>query len=124
MKYSTNGKIIYEAGDWITKLNGIWNGIAVHNIGICKIENGFLYWTRKGEVTTKDSYDSQWELDDIRPATQAEINRALGNEKIIVGEYEVKFLYDADNIANSIKVGCQEVLKETFLKIGKKAGWI
>ena len=56
---------------------------------------------------------------DVRHATPAEIKRAT---EIKVGNHLVSF--DYAKTSEYIKVGCERVDKDLFLKIGKKAGWI
>ena len=62
-----------------------------------------------------------------RPATQEEINKATGKEKIMVGEFDVVFGnngFERNTYSDYVRVGCVEVQKELFLKIGKRAGWL
>jgi len=116
MKYKNN-KIVYEVGDWVVrpeKYSGvsamIFNDKAFQIAGID--EDFFLYPDDCG----RDGLES------IRPATQEEIDKALKNDKIMIGEYEVEI--PTDKPANIIRVGCQIVDQQTALKICKKAGWI
>ena len=98
-------KIVYEAGDWvISRKDNEPKAFRITKIGSA----GGLYDGDNGWL-----YDNQADL-----ASQEEINKATGEEKIMVGEYEVEFHGD------KIKVDCVYISKPRFLKIGKKAGWI
>ena len=119
MKY-VNNKIVYEVGDWVIRPQNYssdveskrFNGKAFPIAGIDSYD-AFFYPDNCGE----DGFES------IRPATQEEIDKV--EEEIKVGEYKVEFFLGySDSIVASIKVGCQTVSKDLFLKIGKKANWI
>ena len=130
MKYK-EGKIIYEVGDWVTSLERAVNQPA-GTYQVEYVENDWVHLRNAKFIYMSINY---------RPATQEEINEALKEDKIFIGEYEIRFFNcgttkngevttESDALANFcgenqyIKVGCQEVTKETFLKIGKKAGWL
>ena len=118
MKYKHN-QIIYEVGDWVViENNGHGGHLSIGATGKIvseghapnfRVELGNKCWYYAGDG-------------DLRLATQEEIDSAKDN--IMVGEYGVKFDHFHKEYANSIKVGCVEIPKETFLKIGKKAGWL
>ena len=124
MHYDKNNKIIYDCGDWVTRVSenhldmGIGDTDRVEDVG------GTSF--RLHRFTTENGRGGSHEIFNFRPATQEEINKATGNERIMVGEYEVEFEGYGDNSANGnifIKVGCVRISKELFLKIAKRAGW-
>jgi len=122
MKYEGRN-IVYEVGDFIVFCADNANGGDVR------------YWKRGMVYKVTDGGSSYlsverldngvrngWCIEKFRPATQEEIDKATGNEKIMVGEYVVNF-DTMGGVTDSIGVGCVTVDKELFLKIGKKAGW-
>ncbi len=130
-------KIVYEVGDFgIVSENKNTDSRYFKDDTICKcVREGYYspldrnnirdgwYGTEEFRITP-GSINSERKL---RPATQEEINKATEEEKIMVGEYEVKFGSSTgarNDCFGYIKVGCVEVSKELFLKIGKKWGLI
>ena len=112
MKYENN-KIVYEVGDWVR--NDEHNETA----RIHKIEGGYYFFdlSSRPYLCKKVGVGSSWHQSS-RPASQEEIDKATKEELIYVGEYMVMFGLDY------IKIGCEKVDKELFLKIAKKAGWL
>ena len=108
MKYEGT-EIVHEIGDWVTR-----GDETVMITRLCS--DGFEYEPREG--AEKILYRSSW-YKNSHPATQEEINKATQEEKIMVGEYEVKFVSE-----NHLHIGCVDVEKGLFLKIGKKARWL
>ncbi len=138
MKYKNN-KIVYEVGDWVIP-NGI--GHTKNNVGfptdrVFRVErtsndaSGYYVHVDKSSSNIA-GYTTGFE--NVRPATQEEINKATKKEKIMIGDYEVVFkpeyTYEngyaetAEKPRDIITVGCVSVSKELFLKIGKRAGWL
>ena len=125
MKYENN-KIVYEAGDWVTitsdYIGSVTRGTA-YKIGgqyynqDCLDKQRFLYIEKDDMGSDNGICNIQYRL-----ATQEEINKATGNEKIMVGENEVMFF--PNDCPPALLVGCERVTKELFLKIGKRAGWL
>ena len=120
MKY-TDDKIFYEQGDWVVvSLRGSDNP----KINVCQI----THTSKTDPFPIYLDYFGHVYGEDIRPATQEEIYKEIkGREETIeVGGYKVKFYPPGDNSENAlyIEVGCIEVNKAEFRKIGKKAGWI
>jgi len=124
MRYEKN-KIVYEVGDWVK----VGNSNDYHKF----LEPGDVFMI---ESVQQMSRPASLKLgyrgyaihsDSVTPASQEEIDKATEEEKIMVGEYRVRFLGD-DNLRDSkcyyIEVGCAKISKELFLKIGKKAGWL
>ena len=112
MKYEGT-KIVYEVGDWVTCIDNAGSR-ANYKAG----ETFRVFYVDKDVLRSGSSPNTGMFLFRFRPATQEEINKATEEEKIMVGEYEVKFFQ------NAIEVGCVAINKELFLKIGKKAGWL
>ena len=121
MKYENN-KIVYEVGDWAV--------ITGSTVGCTEAELGVAYevlgW-ENDNVRLLTHFDlkraaNHCRFNDVRPATQEEINKAPKEEKIMVGEYEVEFYKVEGSRPHTIKVGCVKVSEELFLKIGKKWG--
>jgi len=121
MRYENN-KIVYEAGDWVKILSDCPRGAKLITGDVVKVKetenigNGQRLYFPIYAV-----HD-----DNVCPATQEEIDKATQEEKIMVEKYEVRFVsaFPPSSGAYSIRVGCAEVSKELFLKIGKKAKWI
>ena len=126
MKYKNN-KIVYEAGDWVAVKVGA-QPLEIKLIN--DVRYGQIYYDKSEEYCIGNISDDS---KSVRPATQEEIDKT--EDKIMVDKYEVQFVddyYKADDgstasnggyAGNHILVGCVRVTKETFLKIGKKAGW-
>ena len=116
MKYKDK-KIVYEVGDWVVLQFG--TQIPETKI-IRKVDSeGCIYYKQTSAYPCGYNNGTSG---GIRPATQEEIDKV--EDKIMIGEYEVEFWTGVGKFYEKIKVGCVEVSKETFLKIGKKAGWL
>jgi len=111
MRYENN-KIVYEVGDWIiSRTDSEPVAFRISKVGekdelFDKKDGGWLY-----------PYQSNL-------ATQEEIDKATGEEKIMVGNDEVEFYTVEGSTPHAIKVGCVKVDKKLFLKIGKRAEWL
>ncbi len=121
-----DNKIVYESEDWVTVLEDSGGYTKGRAYKVRKMIGDVLYT----EIDDVNSRTNGWHQTNFRPATQDEINSATKEEKIILKDdqgfnYDVKFngAFPPVGGAFSIKVGCVEVSKETFLKIKKKAGW-
>ena len=118
-----NNEMIYEIGDWVTGLDA--NSLLGNGSGqIHRQDFNGDFWIKKPH--TDNQRYAEFCVGDgsgiyFRPASQKEINKTIAEEKIMVGEYEVSFDFEPKEW---IKVGCQVVSKDLFLKIGKKAGWV
>ena len=128
MRYENN-KIVYEVGDWVTfpKTPVLWSSAFSDNYPINKPIYPATFQIEKYSEEGMLGMNYGWSTDAeyFRPATQGEIDRATEEEKIMVGKNEVEFYRKFnDEPCHKITVGCQEVSKELFLKIGKKAKWI
>lgn len=122
MKYVDN-KIVYEVGDWVTAIESSSSG---------GFKEGSSYQVSLINTNTlgfnQDSSGDKngWGICNFRPATQKEINTALKEYRrpaIKIGEHIVAFTFTSDGCQH-IKVGCQKVTKEEFLKVGKEARWL
>jgi hypothetical protein len=113
MKYENN-KIVYEVGDWVVK-NIDFNYFPA-DYGAYKVAARIDF----GRFRLEKDLNYSFFDNNFRPATQEEIDKATKEEEIKVGEHKAKIM----DGASIIMVGCQEVSKELFLKIGKKAGWL
>ena len=123
MKYENN-KIVYEFGDWVTVV-GVSGSFSkkTEAIGHCFPIVGDVNSFNHGDefaIDGENKFHVNYTLSDVRPATQQEINKAMAEEKIMVGEHEVKFM----PCSGYIMVGCVQVTRDLFLKIGKRAGWL
>ena len=116
MKYKDK-KIVYEAGDWVVLQFG--TQIPETKI-IRKVDSeGCIYYKQTSAYPCGYNNGTSG---GIRPATQEEIDKV--EDKIMVGEYEVDFVASSGETTGRIKIGCVDVGKKLFLKIGKKAGWL
>ena len=116
MKYENN-KIVYEVGDWVTRIRDEHLDMCVGDTD--RVVDIFSSASISLQRFTSDSGGGSHENMNFRPATQEEINKATEEEKVFIDEYEVVF-YNQDKI----KVGCVTIREKLFLKIGKKAGWL
>jgi hypothetical protein len=149
MRWNENIEIIWEVGDWIT-----FQDIGCSDTWLFKVDSVDSIRFGSSECYTVAKQDTsfgngqwQWEkypilkkdcfvffhksIHDFTPANFKDIRECRKLEKIMIGNYEVKFGNDikftnADEMWDKdiIQVECQIIDKETFLKIGKKAGWI
>lgn len=110
MKY-INNKIVYEVGDWVKYTNRDFQTVAP----IIRVSD-FIHLD-----TSIAGKSVIWSSERFEPATQKEIDEAIKEKEIKVGEYIVNFDFAPNEW---IRVGCQTVSKDLFLKIGKKAGWL
>ena len=111
MKYK-NKKIVYEVGDWVTKIKeGDMCGLGVG-------ETSRILLIGKSDITLDITNAPFCSPKCIRPATQEEIDKV---DKIMVGDYQV--IFPPEGCTQIITIGCVSVSKEVYLKIGKKAGW-
>ena len=110
MKYEGR-KIVYEVGDFVMPLERVshWNR---NNSFPARIKG--IY----GNCADCGKYQDSCAVVNLRPATQEEIDKV--EDKIMVGEYEVVF---PTNGCDVLAIGCVNVSKKLFLKIGKRAGW-
>ncbi len=109
-------KIVYEVGDWVMPTESVdWNR---NNSFPCKIRE------INGDCADCNDVSNSCYVGNLRPATQDEINKATEEEKIMWGEYEVKFLRrDSTDVMGNIKIGCVIVSKELWDKTAEEAGW-
>ena len=115
MKYEKN-KIVYEIGDWVYVTERLAdNCTKVGDVGLLT----------HLDISSNSPYcvNNSW-CKDVRPATQQEIDDAIKEKSIMIGEYEVKFTREEGAYPHAIQVGCVTVSEEQFLEIGEKAGWI
>ncbi len=117
MKYIDN-KIVYEVGDWVRCNSENFNSNWQNRVSqIAKADDG------KYRLTYCVNAEPPFSASELIPATQQEINKEI--QEIKVGDYKVLFCgIITDKQCEYIKVGCEEVSKELFLKLGKIAGWI
>jgi hypothetical protein len=133
MKYKNN-KIKYEVGDLLIatktlKMDGT-NEVAYKEGKVYPVTyfNGYslCILDEKGNDLHGIDYPADKEngwLQYFRPATEQEIEK---NTDIFVGEYKVHFFeFPNDNGAIiTLKIGCETIEKDLFLKIGRRAGWL
>ena len=122
MHYDKNNKIIYDCGDWVTRVSENHLDMGIGDTD--RVEDVVGTSFRLHRFTTENGRGGSHEIFNFRPATQEEINKATQGEKIMVGEYEVEFYRKEGCTPHTIKVGCVKVPEELFLKIGKRAGWL
>ncbi len=118
MKYEGT-KIYYEVGDWVVGWHNE-NPDLLHNAWLIESFHNSIFATPKGHL------DWNTGVENLRLATQKEIDDATKEKKIIVGADEVKFTANQEpyNGCTELRIGCVTVSKELFLKIAKKAGWL
>jgi len=115
-----NNRIIYEVGDWVTCID---NCGAMRNYKVGDVSK--VSYIGEDILRTENSTDTGMYPRRFRLSTQEEINKATEEEKIMIGGLEVKFLKRVTTSAiGNIRVGCETINKELYLKIGKKAGWL
>lgn len=122
MKYEGT-KIVYEVGDFVTRIDGEHLGM---NVGDADRIYGFDEYSNQIQLTKYIGVNSRGchTRNLFRISSQEEINKATEEEKIMVGEYEVEYYKVEGSRPHTIKVGCVKVPEELFKKIGKKAGWL
>lgn len=131
MKYEDT-KIIYEVGDWvfldlastdwIFRIQSIEKNDKV-NADIVNMNGNDYNGDWSGTVRGKFSLSSNA----IRPATEAEVKLAMSrySENITVGSHKVCFNTVAGTEdVESLQIGCVNVTKEKFIRIGVRAGWL
>jgi len=112
-----NNKIVFEVGDWVTCIDN--SGSAEYKVGNVGKVSVTEIGGSEDALRTQGHFHSMF-FRRFRLSTQEEIDAATKEEKIMVGLYEVEFFESKVNII----IGCANVSKELFLKIGKRAGWL
>ena len=121
MKYKNN-KIVYEVGDWVAGVLADDSFFGAGCVGELSEYDGRDWWSRRHTGNPQYPNCCIGKEYMFRPATQEEVAIDKVEEKIMVGEYAVEFCEAPKG--RYINVGCVKVWEETFLKIGKKAGWL
>ena len=119
MKYEGT-KIVYEVGDFVTLLFEKDEPV----VKLTEAGKSSIYY----KPYNKTSIGCAGTGSGIRPATQEEVNKATEEEKIMWGQYEVKFDYyfgcGEVGKAKNLEIGCVTISKELWDKTAKKAGWL